>query len=119
MASRLENTFLFNWKALGGPVLVPEHRFLVNRQWRFDFALPHLCVAIEVEGGQWTNGRHTRGAGFAADCEKYNAAAIAGWRVFRFTQSMVKRPTTHVSPIIEWLKGVSKEAELRRTASRP
>lgn len=105
MASRLETTFLFNWRALGGPVLAVEHRFDARRQWRFDFALPTLRVAIEVEGGQWTNGRHTRGLGFAADCAKYNAAAMAGWRVLRFTQSMVRTPTTSLGPVIEWVKG--------------
>jgi hypothetical protein len=40
-------------------------------------------VALEVEGGVFSRGRHVRPAGFIADCEKYNAAAIAGWRVVR------------------------------------
>jgi hypothetical protein len=47
-------------------------------------------VAIEIEGGVWTGGRHTRGSGFVADCEKYNAAAMAGWTVFRLTAEQVK-----------------------------
>jgi len=38
-------------------------------------------LAVEVDGGTWTGGRHTRGAGFEADCEKLNAAVIAGFRV--------------------------------------
>lgn len=32
----------------------------------------------------FSRGRHNRPAGFIADCEKYNAAAIAGWKVLRF-----------------------------------
>jgi hypothetical protein len=42
-------------------------------------------VALEVEGGVWTGGRHTRGAGFLKDVEKYNRAAVLGWRLLRVT----------------------------------
>lgn len=38
-----------------------------------------------MEGGVWTNGRHTRGAGFLADVSKYNRAAVLGWRLLRCT----------------------------------
>ena len=46
-------------------------------------------VGIEIEGGAWTQGRHTRGKGFIADMEKYNHAALLGWRVLRFTPQQV------------------------------
>lgn len=71
------------------PPLVREHRFAPPRRWRFDFADPESQVAIELEGGVWSGGRHTRGGGFAADCTKYNAAALAGWTVFRLTAEML------------------------------
>lgn len=69
---------------LGAEVLA-EHRFHDTRRWRFDFALPTFKIAIEVEGGVWTAGRHTRPRGFLGDMEKYNAAAALGWRVLRAT----------------------------------
>jgi very-short-patch-repair endonuclease len=70
-----------------------EHMFHPERRWRFDFAWPSLKVAVEVEGGTWSGGRHTRGAGFEADAEKYNAAAELGWVVLRYTGGMIrKRP---------------------------
>jgi very-short-patch-repair endonuclease len=67
-----------------------EFAFHPVRQWRFDFALPARRVAIEVEGGVHMIGRHQRFEGFTEDCRKYNAAALAGWRVLRFTPAMVE-----------------------------
>ncbi len=68
-----------------------EYVFCKGRRWRFDFALPAQRIAVEIEGGIWSGGRHTRGKGFEQDCEKYNEAALLGWRVFRFTGGMVDR----------------------------
>lgn len=62
-----------------------EFRFDPTRRWRFDFAWPERKVALEVEGGAWTGGRHTRGKGFLADIEKYNRAACLGWVLLRCT----------------------------------
>lgn len=88
--SKLERDFELRWRALGNaPALVREHRFAPPRRWRFDFAHPGTRVAIELEGGVWSGGRHTRGGGFSADCAKYNAAALAGWTVFRLTAEML------------------------------
>lgn len=64
---------------------VREHRFYKPRKWRFDYALPYYKIAVEVEGGVWTGGRHIRPQGFLGDIEKYNTAALLGWRVFRTT----------------------------------
>ncbi len=67
-----------------------EYQFHKPRRWRFDFAWPGIKLAVEVEGGTWANGRHTRGSGFAQDCEKYNTAALDGWTVLRFTGKMIE-----------------------------
>lgn len=65
--------------------LTPEYKFHPSRKWRFDYACPEHKIAIECEGGIYTNGRHTRGTGYKKDMEKYNAAVELGWRVLRFT----------------------------------
>ena len=65
------------------PQFVPEHMFHATRRWRFDFCWPSLMLACEVEGGIWTDSRHTRGKGFIEDCAKYGEAAILGWAVLR------------------------------------
>lgn len=78
-----------------------EHLFHARRNWRFDFAWldPYWLgegrehaktnevgspkIALEVEGGVFSGGRHTRPLGFIEDCEKYSEAAILGWCVIR------------------------------------
>jgi hypothetical protein len=87
--SSLERSFLLRWAAIGGPPLAREYVFHPSRKWRFDFAIPVIRFAIELEGGAWTEGRHTRGIGFLSDCEKYNAAAALDWRVFRLPTNLV------------------------------
>lgn len=85
---------------------VPEYRFHSKRKWRFDYLVwIHMdndsapafanigrpkVVAIEIEGGIWARGRHTRGAGYQADLEKYREATRMGFSVYRFsTQEVV------------------------------
>ena len=82
--SSLEARFLMLWNHVKGPDLEREYRFHHERRWRDDFAHVGARVLIEIEGGIWVNGRHNRAAGFNADLEKYLAAGLAGWRVFRF-----------------------------------
>ena len=72
------------------PEPLAEFRFHPERRWRFDFAWPAEQLAIEVEGGTYTRGRHNRPVGFAQDCEKYNSAALLGWRVLRYTGAMIR-----------------------------
>lgn len=89
--SSLEKKFTFIWiHAIKGPTdVVVEHKFHPSRKWKFDFAHIPSKTAIEVEGGIYTGGRHTRGSGYEKDCEKYNEATRLGWKVFRLTSKMV------------------------------
>ena len=76
-------------RAAGLPEPVPEYRFAPPRRWRFDWAWPGDRIALEVEGGIWTRGRHTRGVGALGDMAKYNSAAIQGWCLLRVTPSQL------------------------------
>lgn len=80
--------------AAGLPVPVREFRFHALRRWRFDYAWPLERVALEVEGGVWSGGRHTRGAGFLGDVSKYNEAAAGGWYVIRCTPRTLRTAAT-------------------------
>jgi very-short-patch-repair endonuclease len=75
------------------PKPVAEWRFWSGRRHRFDWAWLPQRIAVEIEGGAFTRGRHTRGVGFVKDMEKYNAAALLGWRVLRFTPAQVNDGT--------------------------
>jgi hypothetical protein len=67
------------------PEPVPEFTFHPTRKWRADYCWPAHMLMLEVEGGLWTNGRHSRGSGAIADLEKYSEAAIMGYRVLYCT----------------------------------
>jgi len=78
-----------------------EYKFHESRRWRFDFVLLPLekKIAIEVEGGVFNRGRHTRGQGYQNDLIKYNQAVMDGWRVLRYSTGQVHKP--HVEEIKE------------------
>ena len=101
-----ERAFLALLAQAGIPVPIPEFRFHPTRKWRADYVWADAKLALEVEGGVWTRGRHTRGAGFLADIQKYNALACAGWRLLRVTPDQLATGAT-VLMIAECL-GVAK-----------
>ncbi len=73
------------------PRWIAEYRFHPPRRWRFDYCHIEMKVAVEIEGGAFSMGRHTRGKGFIGDMEKYNTAQLDGWKVLRYTpQQMVE-----------------------------
>lgn len=90
--------------------VVKEHTFHPRRKWRFDYAIPEHKIALEVEGGIYTNGRHIRPKGFLGDMEKYNAAAILGWRVLRCTPNALLSIST-ISMIYQAMKCESMSAK--------
>ena len=77
--------FLKTLETLGIEKPATEYHFHKTRRWRFDFCFVKSKLALEVEGGVWTNGRHVRGSGFIKDMEKYNEATILGYHLLRVT----------------------------------
>lgn len=73
------------WKSFNIPLPIPEYHFVTNRRWRIDYAwpCPHR-VAVEIEGGIWTKGRHVQPQGFIEDMEKYNMLSETGWILLRY-----------------------------------
>ena len=67
-----------------------EFKFHPKRKWRADFHIVGKKILVEVEGGIWSGGRHTRGKGYIGDMVKYNSATIMGFQVLRFSTEQVK-----------------------------
>ena len=89
--SEAEDTLLYHVQVSGMPIPEREYRIHPVRKWRFDFAWPDNHLAVEVDGGAYSQGRHTRGRGFENDCTKINTATLLGWRVLRYTPGMIDR----------------------------
>lgn len=110
MTSNLEAAFLTRLRQLAPGVPAPEreYRFALPRKWRFDMCWPAQRLAVELEGGVWSGGRHTRPAGFEADVEKYNCATVEGWRVLRCTAKMLDTdPAAFIALVVDALEGVT------------
>ena len=71
-----------------GYACVPEHKFLADRKFAFDWADLEHRIGFECDGGQWTGG-HMRGLKLENQYEKDRLAQINGWRCFRFTNRQI------------------------------
>lgn len=87
--SNVEEALLWQLQCSGLPLPQREYRFHPKRKWPADFAWPKHKILVEVEGGIYIQGRHTRPGGYIKDCEKYNAATMMGYKVLRFTPDMI------------------------------
>lgn len=90
-----------------GPSPFFEYRFCADRKWRFDmafFSLGGICVALEVQGAIFTQGRHTRGAALLKEHEKLNEAACLGWRVLFCTPKDVESGA--IWPVVKRALGI-------------
>lgn len=78
---RYDPQIVLAWFKQHGLSPTPELKFHPVRKWRFDFGFEKEKVALEVQGGLFSNGRHSRGASLLKEHEKLNAAAQMGWRI--------------------------------------
>lgn len=95
--SKLEDLLAFQIKAAGLPHPSRQVAFgdSIGREWVLDFAwlaVPSspAGLAVEVDGGILTRGRHVRPLGREEDMVKDAALMAAGWRVLRVSETMVK-----------------------------
>jgi very-short-patch-repair endonuclease len=92
---------LLYWCNEKGLIMEEEYKFNPERNWRFDFAIPSLKIAVEFEGGIFTPGTsHNSPKTFTKDSNKYNSASILGWKVLRFTAMNYKELTNQLNQIL-------------------
>jgi hypothetical protein len=89
--SGLEGKLVAALAAAGLPAPVPQFRPFPpgGRRWKFDLAWPAARLLVEVDGGTYSQGAHTRGARIDQDAEKRATAVAAGWRVMVITKYLI------------------------------
>jgi very-short-patch-repair endonuclease len=90
IASDLADLLQLHLRANHCPLPLREYVAIPGRKFRCDLAWPDRKLCVEVDGGEFMRGRHTRGAGMASDCEKHNLLVLAGWHTLRVTGGQVK-----------------------------
>ena len=88
--SDLEELLFQHIKLVGLPLPEREYRFAPPRRYRADFAYPEQKILVEVQGGIYTRGAHSRGTGLERDYEKINLAQLNGFMVFQFSRKMIE-----------------------------
>lgn len=90
--------------------LQEEYYFDEKRNWRFDFAIPALKIAVEHEGGVHNNAMgHTSSRGVKRDIEKYSRAQMLGWTVIRM----------HAGNYTELLSQLNHYYEIQKRTNEP
>jgi hypothetical protein len=103
--SNLEHQFITLWQSLFPNVqLESEVQLIPKRRFRFDFVHRLSKVAIEINGGNWANGRHTRASALLSEYEKINLAQLEDYQVFLLNNEMITE---------EWITFIAKQIKIR------
>jgi hypothetical protein len=97
--TELEQALRFHLRVAGLPDPEWGWYWHPRRMYCSDAAYPLYHLLLEAEGGitpyrdkrtgQLRQGRHATILGYERDVEKYNAAALLGWHIIRFTRRMI------------------------------
>lgn len=91
-----------------------EYSFSKKRRFRFDFAWPQFKLAVEIQGGIWVNGGHSRGSGLNKDYEKNFYALALGWRILYVSVNQIEDGTA-MKWITFLLKNLTKQTGRKET----
>ena len=88
--SKPADELAFHLLATKAPFFEREFRIVSARRFRADFFFPLARLVVEVDGGGWVNGRHSRGDGIENDAEKSALIAQLPARLMRVTPKQIK-----------------------------
>ena len=92
MKSELEAEFEELWESLYPEIdLYAEYKPFGDSKHRLDFACPETKTAIEIQGGNWAGGRHTRPEQLDKEYAKLNKLAFNGWVTFLLSGEMITK----------------------------
>ncbi len=92
---------LLQLKAAGLPEPTEEILFAASlgRRYRADLVYQDKKIIIEIEGGVYTKQAHGSITGILRDIEKYNIAAVLGYRVIRILPGWIQ-----TGEAVEWIR---------------
>ena len=109
MSSQAELLLAAQLEQAGIP-FIKEFVVAPPRKYRCDFFIGHDLL-VEVEGGGWIGGHHSRGKGLEDDCENSALATGRGYRFMRVTPAQVNNGRA-----LEWIKVAAEWPKRKRVA---
>lgn len=100
--------YRFIKEELGSKGIRKKCKELGLKDWRFDFAWIDEKIAVEVQGGMFIYGRHTRGGALKSEYSKLNEAQLRGWIVLVVDDSAIsqKRAVLWIEKALQQREGM-------------
>ncbi len=90
LPSNLEAMFWLQLRAAGiQEGWTQQVKAVPGRQFKFDFCHAERRILVEVQGGNYQHGAHSRPMGLKRDYTKANLAQRHGWKIYQFDGDMV------------------------------
>lgn len=102
----LEDKFYSAWLAHAPkefPTPERQFKFHPERRFRYDFAWPQIKLCVDIQGGSFVNGGHSRGLGQQNDHSKHNEAQRLGFQVLQFGTVEMKKPADVVDYVVHFI----------------
>jgi len=97
------------------PDPVAQCRFHPDKGWIYDYCWIDKLLALDIQGGGFVMGAHSREGGMTNDYYKHNAAVLMGWRPLLASRTMI---LNEVNSLIDTILELLKQPVLSPNAER-